>query len=181
MVPAGSEEELMYEQYRDKIARDCRESFSLPWMVGENALHLSAWIVAGALVWPVQTCGWPVATLLWGLLVVVIQVALKKHNCSGCYYYGKNCHLGWGRLSAWLFKQDSGSAKTGTRLSFFYILSPPVFLVAAILVGVFFDVGTLHWVLLALYVVLNAVSIALRPKGCKLCAMRHVCPGSAAR
>ena len=171
----------MYEQYRGKIAADCRESYSLAWILCENALYLSTWVVAGALVWPVRWLGWPVATIFWAFVVLAVQILLKKHNCSGCYYYGKNCHLGWGRLSVWWFKQDSGNAKTGMRLSLFYILSPPIFLVAGILVGVLLEVGTLHWVLLGLYVVLNAIGLAARPKGCRICAMREVCPGSAAR
>lgn len=171
----------MYELYREKINTACRESFSLPWIICENILHLSTWVIAGALIWPVRLSGWPVAAILWALVVVVVQVLLKKHNCSGCYYFGKNCHLGWGRLSAWLFRQDSGSMKTGMRLSLYYILSPPTFLVAAVLVGALLDVGVQHWIFLGLYVVLNLLSFAVRMKGCRLCAMRDVCPGSAAR
>ena len=109
-----------------------------------------------------------------------VQVLLKKHNCSGCYYYGKNCHLGWGRISAWLFRPDSGSPKTGIRLCLFYILSPPVFLVAGVLTGVLLEVGSTHWVLLGLYVALNIVVVAARSRGCRVCAMRKACPGSAA-
>jgi len=175
------EVDLMYEQYQGKMAASCRESFGLPWILCENALHLSTWVIAGALVGPLVCGGWPVATLIWALVVVVVQVLLKKHNCSGCYYYGKNCHLGWGRIAAWLFSRDSGSMKTGMRLSLFYIVSPPIFLVAAILVGVMLDVGTQHWVLLGLYVALNAAVVPLRIRGCGLCAMRQVCPGSAVR
>ena len=170
----------MYEFYRDKIAADCRDSFGVAWIAAENILHVSTWVVAGGLVWPIRWHGWPAVVIFWALVVVVIQVLLKKHNCSRCYYYGKNCHLGWGRLSAWLFKQDSGSMKTGKRLSLFYVLSPPVFLIAGVAVGVLLDVGTLHWVLLGLYVTLNAAAFPVRKRGCKLCAMRKVCPGSAA-
>ena len=103
----------MYTAYRDGIEPKCRESFSLPRILAENLLYLTTWSVAGALVWPVRVAGWPVLTLAWALVVVVVQVLLKKHNCSGCYYYGKACHLGWGKLSAWMFRQDSGDMRTG--------------------------------------------------------------------
>ncbi len=83
----------MYAAYRDGIEPKCRESFSLPRILVENLLYLTTWSVAGALVWPVRVAGWPVLTLAWALVVVVVQVLLKKHNCSGCYYYGKACHL----------------------------------------------------------------------------------------
>jgi hypothetical protein len=171
----------LYKEYEGKTVPECRESFGLGWVLAENALHLSAWGLAGALVWAVRCGGVPVVTLAWALLVVVVQVLLKKHNCSGCYYYGKTCHLGWGRLSAMLFARDSGDPKTGTRLTLFYVVAPPLFLLLGILVGVLEKVRPLHWILLAAYVAVNALAFALRPKGCRLCAMREVCPGSAAR
>jgi hypothetical protein len=119
--------------------------------------------------------------LAWAGSVLVVQVLLKKHNCSGCYYYGKHCHLGWGKLSAWMFPPDSGDARTGMRLSLFYIVSPPVVLVSGVLVGVCLQVGILHWLLLAAYVGLNTVTFPVRIRGCRVCAMRQVCPGSAAK
>ena len=171
----------MYESYRDGIAKDCRESFSIFWIVAENALHLSTWVAGGWLLSPIRLTGWPIATILWFILVVVVQTLLKKHNCSGCYYYGKSCHLGWGKLSALMFAQDSGDVKTGMRLSLFYVLSPPTILVASIVAGLYWGVGITHWLVLGLYVALNAVSFPVRKKGCRVCAMRNVCPGSAAK
>ncbi len=171
----------MYPEYCDQMATERRESFPAAWIVGENLLYLSMWVLAGALVWPIRWYGWPVVTIAWAALVVVLQVLLKKHICSGCYYYGKNCHLGWGRLSAWLFRQNSGDVETGMRLALFYIVSPPIFLLAGILVGLFLDVGMWHWTALGAYVALNAMSFPVRNKGCSSCAMRLVCPGSAAK
>ncbi len=169
----------MYESYRDGIAEGRREAFPATWIVAENILHLSTWIAAGWLLLPMRWSGWPVATIIWAVVVVLVQVLLKKHNCSGCYYYGKACHLGWGKLSAMMCAQDSGNPKTGMRLSFFYILSPPVILVSAIVAGLVWSVGTVHWIVLGGYVALNAASFPVRKKGCRLCAMRKVCPGSA--
>ena len=176
-----AEVDPVYPDYQDKIAADHRESFPLAWVIAENLLHLSTWVVAGWLLWPVQVGGWPVATAAWAALVLVVQTLLKKHNCSGCYYYGQRCHLGWGKLSALMCAQDSGNLKTGQRLSLFYVVSPPVILVAAVATGLLLDVGTLHWVLLGVFIALNAVSFPVRAKGCGECAMREVCPGSAAK
>lgn len=171
----------MYESYRNGIAEECRESFSIPWIMAENALHLSTWVAGGWLLWPIRLAGWPVATIFWFLLVVIVQTLLKKHNCSGCYYYGKSCHLGWGKLSALMCAQDSGNLETGMRLSLFYVLSPPIILVASIVVGLVWSVGIAHWIVLGVYVALNAISFPVRMKGCRVCAMRNVCPGSAAK
>lgn len=171
----------MYEFYRDGIAEEHREAYSATGIALENLLYLSLWVTAGWLLLPLRWLGYPVATILWALLVVLIQVLLKKHNCSGCYYYGKMCHLGWGKLSAIMCAQDSGNPKTGMRLSLFYILSPPLILILGIIAGIFWTVGTTHWVLLGVFIALNVLSFPVRMRGCRWCAMRKVCPGSAVK
>jgi hypothetical protein len=167
--------------FRDGVAQERTKAFPLWWIAGENLIHIATWLVAGWLLWPVRWLGCPVASLGWAALVLVVQVLLKKHNCSGCYYYGRLCHLGWGKLSAWLFEQDSGSAVVGKRLSLFYVMSPPVILVSALTIGVLAPVSAVHWILLAVYVALNAITFPVRRQGCQRCAMRDVCPGSACR
>ena len=99
----------MYKCYQEGIVNGT-ESFPLSWIIGENLLHVTMWVLAGSLLWPVWTpSGIPLLTIAWAILVVVVQVLLKKHNCSGCYYYDKRCHLGWGKISSAMFEQDSGS------------------------------------------------------------------------
>ena len=120
-------------------------------------------------------------TIAWAGLVIVVQVLLKKHNCSGCYYYGKACHLGWGKLASWMYKQDSGNLQTGVRLSLFYVVSPPLFIIAAALIGIFIEVGIMHWMILCCYLGVNMVAMVLRFSGCRVCAMRMICPGSAVK
>jgi hypothetical protein len=171
----------MYACYQNGIAADRRESFSATTMLAENALYLATWIIAGWLLVPLRVHGIPIATLAWAAVVAVVQALLKKHNCSGCYYYGKLCHLGWGKLSAWMFPRDSGDVRMGMRLSLFYVVSPPLLLMSGVMIGVFLRVGVLHWILLATYVALNIVTFPVRIRGCRVCAMRLVCPGSAAK
>jgi len=149
---------------------------------GENLLYLTMWVLAGSLLWPLWTpFGLPVLTIAWAILVVVVQVLLKKHNCSGCYYYDKWCHMGWGKISATMFAQDSGNPKTGVRLAFFYIIPPPLIFVSSIAFAIIKGGPAAYWIALFLYVILNVATFPIRKKGCSLCAMREICPGSAAR
>jgi len=132
--------------------------------------------------WPViLISGWPLLPILWVILVVGVQVLLKKHNCSGCYYYDKLCHLGWGKISSAFFKQDSGDLKVGSKLSLFYIMPPPIILITSIIFDVVEKVLWMYWAFLVLYLVLNIVTFPLRKKSCGLCVMRQVCVGSAVK
>ena len=170
----------MYERYQGKIVSGT-DSFSLSWIIGENLLYLITWVLAGYLLWPLwKPSGLPLLTIIWAVLVVVIQILLKKHNCSGCYYYDKRCHLGWGRISSAMFKKDSGDPKVGMKLTLFYIL-PPVIFVTALIFAIIRSPVWVYWFILVLFIILNVVSFPIRKKGCSLCAMREACPGSAAK
>jgi hypothetical protein len=172
----------MYKSYDSQIALPCSQESSVRWVVFENALYLTGWTLAGALLWPVKVMSWPIATMVWGLFILSVQILLKKHVCSGCYYYGKRCHLGWGRLSAKLFEQDSGTRKTGEILALLcYMVAPALILVSGVVVGIVYPVGFRHWILLGAFVAFNLASGAIRPVSCRKCAMRCVCLGSAAK
>jgi len=171
----------MYKCYQGNIVSGT-ESFSLLRIIGENLLQLGMWIAAGYLLWPiVSVFGLPLLTVLWAALVVVIQILLKKHNCSGCFYYDKLCHLGWGKISSALFEQDSGDPNVGSKLSLFYIVPPPIILVTSIIFAAVGKVAWIYWATLALYLVLNIATFLLRKKSCGLCVMRQVCFGSATK
>jgi len=123
----------------------------------------------------------PFLTIIWVALVVVVQILLKKHNCSGCYYYGKLCHLGWGKISSAMFPRDSGDPKVGMKLSFFYIIPPPVIFLTSLVFAIIERPAVFYWLGLVLFVVLNALAFPIRKRGCGVCAMREACPGSAVK
>ena len=171
----------MYKCYQDNIVAG-KESFPLSWIIGENLLYLAMWLLAGYLIWPIwMPFGLPFLTIIWTVLVVAIQILLKKHNCSGCYYYGKLCHLGWGKISSAMFKQDGGNPKTGMKLSLFYIISPPVIFLTSLIFAIIKNPTWVYWFVLVLFVILNVASFQVRKKGCILCVIKESCPGSAAK
>lgn len=171
----------MYPCYEKNLVPGA-ESCSWPRIISENLLYLCIWTLAGVLLSPIWTPGgFPVLALFWTLLVIVVQILLKKHNCSGCHYYGKLCHLGWGRLSSAWFKQDSGNPETGKKLSLFYIVSPPAILLISLIFALISKTGSDYWLLILTFVVLNALTFPVRIKGCRRCTMRETCPGSAVK
>ncbi len=171
----------MYECYRSGVVTG-RDSFPWYWIVGENLMYLSIWGIAAYLLWPAWTIGSVSITgIAWIVVVLILQILLKKHICSGCYYYGKWCHLGWGKLSSAMFEQDSGNVELGMKLAIFYIVTPPLILISSIAIGIFKDQSILYWILLGVFVLLNAISFPVRKSSCSACTMRNVCAGSAAK
>jgi len=49
--------------------------------------------------------------------VLVLEFRLIKRHCVDCYYWGKTCGFGKGRISAWLFKKGDISKFCGKKMT----------------------------------------------------------------
>ena len=43
--------------------------------------------------------------LIYLAYVIFLELKLIRNHCVDCYYYGKTCVFGKGRLSSWLFEK----------------------------------------------------------------------------
>ena len=172
----------MLESQKSKIYQQGKESFPAWWIILENLGYFLNWGLGYVLLMPFKYNGMPIVSWIYLIILVIIQVLLKKHNCASCYYYNKWCHLGWGKLSAIFFKQDSGNPDLGIKLCISYILQLPVILVAALIAGFVYGFTILNVSLLVVFVLLNLLQgVVLRKKGCEVCKVRFICKGSAAK
>lgn len=171
----------MPEEKREILAEGCEE-YPLPIVFIENLFMLS-WILLGAFLcrMAVPVAGW--IYLAFGLTMAgwVMRVVV----CGNCYYHGKLCHVGWGKLSALYCRPGDisrfGKGMGGAMIPVFYGLMAVVPLVFGILSAVkSFSILKAGLILLFLFLVLMS-SFVLRKKGCEACRMRNVCPGSAAK
>jgi len=46
-----------------------------------------------------------IAALVYFLFILASEYRLLSRSCTRCYYYGKNCGFGKGRVSSWFFKR----------------------------------------------------------------------------
>jgi hypothetical protein len=52
--------------------------------------------------------GWIVASL-YLIFILTLEFRLLSRHCVDCYYWGKTCGFGKGRISSWLFKKGDSS------------------------------------------------------------------------
>lgn len=144
---------------------------------------MMAWIALGTVAcWLL----YPLAAWIYlPAAVVLVFVVLRGLVCTNCYYYGKWCPIGWGKLSALFFKKGSVErfgTSAGVRLApmVYGLLSlVPIVLIVVALVREFSVAGV---VVLVLLLVVFAYSGAVsRTRACTHCKMRLICPGCAAK
>jgi hypothetical protein len=123
------------------------------------------------------------AFLAWSLLSLIYL--LPKQACAHCFYFGKLCHTGWGKVAAWLFpKRDEAAFERSLAYPrFFWFalrLVPPTlmsgFLAYQLLTKQLLSVVTM--IMLVNYLVLIRLNLYYKAQtGCLLCKMRLECPG----
>ena len=147
-----------------------------------NSLML-LWIALGTIgCWFLEPV---IAWIYLPVAVVTVFVVLRRLVCTKCYYYGKWCPIGWGKLSALLFKKgniEDFDKSIGVKLapmSYGLLTLVPVVCTVVSMIQDFAIPKVIVLVALLAYSVYSgAIS---RRKSCQNCKMRSICPGCAVK
>ena len=153
------------------------------WLVITGNLLMLLWIGLGT-----AACYFFNHIAAWIYLVVallLVFVVLRKLVCTNCYYYGKRCASGWGKLASLMFKKGSIEAfndSIGVRLApAVYGLLTLVPLVLGTIAAVR-DFSVAKPRVLAALLLIGFYSGTIgRRRSCAQCKMRQYCKGSLAK
>ncbi len=124
--------------------------------------------------------------IAWGVLYAAyclwMEWRLLNGSCRSCYYYGKRCGFGKGRLCAWLFARRTEPQSSTRRFTWWNVM--PDFLVSLIPlgVGIALLIRSFSWfVLVAIVVLVGLGSVGtgyIRSQiACRFCKQRELgCP-----
>ena len=162
-----------------KICEQGLEEFPKSQIILGNLIML-LWIALGT-----AACWFLYPLAAWIFLpvaLIMVFVVLRWLVCRNCYYYGKWCPIGWGKLSALLFKQGSienFSKSPGVKLApLTYGLLSLIPLVL-IIIALVKDFTVPKVVILILLLLVSGYSaVGNRKKSCANCKMRTICPGA---
>ncbi len=79
----------------------CYENYPLWIVILSNILPLSIYIIGFYIFYGVGL----IFALIYLLFCIIMEIRLLKNGCVNCYYYGKICGFGKGRLSSIFFKK----------------------------------------------------------------------------
>ena len=167
-----------------KLYEEGLEEYPRAGAVSGNLLMV-AWIAAGTIgCWFLSPV---IAWIYLAFALIMVGLVLRKLVCRGCYYHGKWCALGWGKLAAFVSeREDMSKFGTGAGIK----LAPMTYglltlvPIVTIVISFFTDGGLLIQKITVLAILLfsGIYSGAISRKGtCAQCKMRFICPGSAAK
>jgi len=155
------------------------EKYPISTVILGNIMMLFIMIVGAIAVW--YLLNWW-AWLYLVISFIMVYIVLRKLVCRNCYYYDKWCALGWGKLSAKMFKKGkleefalSPALKFAPAVYGLMMFIPIIaIIISIILVFDYTKVGIL--VLLILFSIYSG-GIG-RKSACSKCKMNISCPGS---
>ena len=169
---------------QQKLYQGGIEEAKKSYAIFENVLFIILIAMGFLGMYPLSVSGFPFISILYLLFAVIMLVfVLRKHLCTGCYYYDQWCHCGWGKLSSAMFKKDSGNQELGGKLAgltWGIIMSLPIIgMLAVIIMGK--TPLTDELIFFVPFIILIVINGILHKKDCGKCKMRFVCSGSGAK
>jgi len=111
-----------------------------------------------------------------------IEIRILKGSCVGCFYYGKLCGLGRGKLCPFLFRRGDPRKFAEKEASWSMMLPDFIVLLLPLIGGIILLITEFEWLLLAMLAMLAILSFAgnaiIRGSlACKYCRQREIgCP-----
>jgi hypothetical protein len=154
------------------------EEYPFWWVFLQNIFLLIYFGTGFAGIWKLQIYRIPFVSITYIIFIVIMLLfVLRKHLCTNCYYYGKRCNTGWGKI-ALIFRKNSGNYKTGTALAGLTWMLVTLIPVTGFIIILF---SNFSLVLFVLFVLLTPVNFIIHKKACETCKMRFICPASMAK
>jgi len=77
------------------------ENYPLRTVLLSNLVSLAIYGLGFFIIYKLE----PVFSFLYLLYILIFEYRLIKNHCTKCFYWGKTCGFGKGRLSSWIFKK----------------------------------------------------------------------------
>ena len=81
----------------------CKENYPIAIVIGSNLLSLLIYVI-GAIILFQFSIIWVICYVIF---ILFLEFRLLGGHCVDCYYYGKTCAFGKGRLSSLFFRRGS--------------------------------------------------------------------------
>jgi hypothetical protein len=155
----------------------CFEKYPV-WIVFVSNLLTIAIYVIGALI--IYNIG-----LIWLILYLIFIIFLEYRvihgHCVNCYYYGKTCSFGKGKIASLFFKKGDNK-KFCKKITWIDILPDFLVSIIPIIVGIVLLIIKFNWLILILIILLAILTFSgnafVRGNiACKYCKQRELgCP-----
>lgn len=161
------------------MGEKCYESYPLWMVILSSSLSISTYIIGAYILYGLGI----IFTVLYLLFCLTMEVRLLRKGCTSCYYYGKTCAFGKGRLSPYFFKKGDPSLFTNKEVSWYAVLPDFLVFLFPLAGGILILFNGFNWSILLLIIIILILSLGgnafIRSLTCKHCKQRELgCPAA---
>ena len=149
------------------------------WMVlGSNLLSISMYLIGAVILYQTGI----IWLVLYVLFILLLELQLVKEHCVDCYYYGKTCAFGKGRLSCMFFPKGTPEHFSWRQITSKDLIPDFLVFFIPLVIGLALLITGFSWILLFLVIALFILGFAgnavVRGQiACRYCKQKEIgCP-----
>jgi hypothetical protein len=118
------------------------------------------------------------------IFILILETRLIGRHCVDCYYYGKTCAFGKGRLSSLFFRKGSPEKFPGMTITWKDMVPDFLVFILPVLAGILLLVREFSWTILILIIALFLLgfmgnAFVRTQLACRYCRQREIgCPAA---
>lgn len=145
------------------------ENYPITTVIGQNLFFIIYFGLGTIGMWSLKIMEIPIVSILYDLFLIIMLVfVLRKHLCTNCYYYGKRCSTGWGKLAAVMYKEKSGKYELGVKLAGITWGLATIVPIIGIITILIFKFELYFLVILILFILLTPLDFMVHKNSCKM-------------
>jgi len=147
-------------------------------VLGSNLLSISMYLIGAAILYQIGL----IWLVLYVLFILLLELRLMKGHCVDCYYYGRTCAFGKGRLSCMFFPKGTPEQFKKQTITWKNIVPDFLVFIIPLLVGIALLIHDFSWILLVLIIILFFLgfmgnAVVRSQLACRYCRQREIgCP-----
>jgi hypothetical protein len=122
-------------------------------------------------------------TVLYLMYCLWVEIRILKYSCVNCYYYGKTCGLGRGKICALFYKKGNSEEFAKKQITWKDLIPDFMVMIFPLIGGIIVLIRDFSWLvsaLMVIFVILSMVGTALirGSLACKYCKQKELtgCP-----
>jgi hypothetical protein len=157
---------------------ECFEKYPLEIVLISNFVSIVVYLIGAFIVYQIGI----IWLVLYLIFILVLEFRLMSRHCVDCYYYGKTCAFGKGRISGMFFKKGNRKSFCKGQMTWKDLIPDLLVSLIPMVVGIVLLVIDFSWSILGLIIaliVLTSVgnSFVRSRLACRYCKQRRIgCP-----
>ena len=156
----------------------CYENYPTLIVIGSNLVSFLIYVIGLVILYRISI----ILVIGYVLFILILELRLLSGHCVDCYYYGKTCAFGKGRLSSLFFQKGNPEEFNLKKITWKDIAPDFLVFIVPVLAGILLLIQDFSWIVLILIIALFLLgflgnALVRGQLACRFCKQKEIgCP-----